>query len=99
MWQQKPWSLDDLTAGNHAGTTPLPDWRIPCVAANDHSERIEAMKLEYLGDRLSATSYRIPCFPGTVTTGFPSPADHYMDRKLDLYEHLFKHPAAARGFI
>ena len=68
--------------------------RIPGAAVNVRSERTEAMKLEYLGEHLSRTSYRIPYFPGAVPAGFPSPADDYMDRKLDLNEHLIKHPAA-----
>ncbi len=99
MWPRKPWSLDDLTAGNHAGTTPVPAGWIPGTAANDHSDRIEAMKLENLDDRLSGMSCWIPSFPGTVTTGFPSPTNDYMNRKLDLNERLIKHPAVPRGFI
>ena len=30
----------------------------------------------------------------TVCAGFPSPADDYIEGKLDLNEHLIKHPAA-----
>lgn len=29
-----------------------------------------------------------------VEAGFPSPADDYMERSLDLNEHVIKHPAA-----
>jgi DNA polymerase V len=35
-----------------------------------------------------------PLFLSGVSAGFPSPADDYLDRKLDLNEHLVKHPAA-----
>lgn len=35
-----------------------------------------------------------PLFASTVQAGFPSPADDYIDRSLDLSEHLIKHPAA-----
>lgn len=35
-----------------------------------------------------------PCYIARVPAGFPSPADDYMDRKLDLNTHLIKHPAA-----
>ena len=53
------------------------------------------MKLEYLGEHPHpGTSCRIPYFPGAVPAGFPSPADDYMDGKLDLNEHLISHPAA-----
>ena len=36
----------------------------------------------------------MPFFTARISAGFPSPADDYMDRKLDLNEYLIKHPAA-----
>jgi DNA polymerase V len=36
----------------------------------------------------------LPLFLAKISAGFPSPADDYLDRKLDLNEHLIKHPAA-----
>ncbi|HPB32348.1 MAG TPA: translesion error-prone DNA polymerase V autoproteolytic subunit [Candidatus Sumerlaeota bacterium] len=36
----------------------------------------------------------LPLFLANVPAGFPSPADDYVDRKLDLNEHLVRHPAA-----
>jgi len=33
-------------------------------------------------------------FFGNISAGFPSPATDYMENKLDLNEHLIKHPAA-----
>ena len=36
----------------------------------------------------------IPYFPQGIAAGFPSPADDYLQKKLDLHEHLIKHPAA-----
>ena len=35
-----------------------------------------------------------PLFSSGVSAGFPSPADDYIDRKLDLNELLIKNPAA-----
>ena len=35
-----------------------------------------------------------PIFLDSVSAGFPSPATDYMENKLDLNEHLIKHPAA-----
>ena len=35
-----------------------------------------------------------PIFMAPVTAGFPSPAEDYIEGKLDLNEHLVKHPAA-----
>ena len=37
---------------------------------------------------------RLPLFISSVSAGFPSPAEDYMDRKLDLNELLIKNPAA-----
>ena len=36
----------------------------------------------------------LPLFLGRVPAGFPSPADDYLDKALDLNEHLIEHPAA-----
>ncbi|MDD2715521.1 MAG: translesion error-prone DNA polymerase V autoproteolytic subunit [Candidatus Wallbacteria bacterium] len=35
-----------------------------------------------------------PLFAAGVAAGFPSPADDYIERKLDLNEHLIRHPEA-----
>ncbi len=40
------------------------------------------------------TSLRRPLFLSGVSAGFPSPADDYLDQKLDLNEHLVKNQAA-----
>ena len=42
----------------------------------------------------SGTSLQRPLFLSGVSAGFPSPADDYLDRNLDLNEHLVKNPAA-----
>jgi DNA polymerase V len=36
----------------------------------------------------------IPYFRQGIPAGFPSPADDYLQKTLDLNEHLIKHPAA-----
>ncbi len=36
----------------------------------------------------------LPLFLSPIRAGFPSPADDYLDKKLDLNEHLIKHPAS-----
>jgi DNA polymerase V len=36
----------------------------------------------------------LPLFSDRVAAGFPSPADDHLENKLDLNEHLVKHPAA-----
>ncbi len=35
-----------------------------------------------------------PLFLSSISAGFPSPADDYIDRALDLNEHLITNPAA-----
>lgn len=41
-----------------------------------------------------STHYKLPVFIGRLPAGFPSPADDYIEGKLDLNRHLIKHPAA-----
>ena len=41
-----------------------------------------------------AIKRRLPLYLSPVKAGFPSPADDYLDKKLDLNEHLIKHQAA-----
>lgn len=36
----------------------------------------------------------IPLFLTKVSAGFPSPADDFLEKKIDLNEHLVRHPAA-----
>ena len=36
----------------------------------------------------------LPLYSSKVQAGFPSPADDYMEDKLDLNKHLIQHPAA-----
>ena len=38
--------------------------------------------------------YKIPLYASKVQAGFPSPADDYVEGKLDLNEHVIKHPSA-----
>jgi len=41
-----------------------------------------------------STALKLPVFLERVPAGFPSPAGDYMEGKLDLNQHLVKHPAA-----
>lgn len=38
--------------------------------------------------------YKYPLFGSAVSAGFPSPADEFIEAKLDLNELLVKHPTA-----
>ncbi len=40
------------------------------------------------------SSCPLPLFATQIKAGFPSPADDFMEERLDLNEHLIQHPAA-----
>ena len=40
------------------------------------------------------TELELPFYLATVSAGFPSPADDFIDKTLDLNEHLVEHPEA-----
>jgi DNA polymerase V len=40
------------------------------------------------------TKQKLPLFTARISAGFPSPAEDYLDKKLDLNEYLIKHPAS-----
>ena len=42
----------------------------------------------------NAPASKQPLYANPVCAGFPSPADDYIEGKLDLNEHLIRHPAA-----
>ena len=44
--------------------------------------------------RAVRTAGKRPLFASQVCAGFPSPADDYLEGRLDLNEHLIRHPAA-----
>lgn len=46
--------------------------------------------LEFVESR----GYKLPVYACTVQAGFPSPADDFMEGKLDLNRHLVQHPTA-----
>ncbi len=42
----------------------------------------------------TTTKQALPLYISRIKAGFPSPAEDYLDKKLDLNEHLIKHPAS-----
>ncbi len=42
----------------------------------------------------TALQRQLPLYLSRIKAGFPSPAEDYLDKKLDLNEHLIKHPAS-----
>ncbi len=51
-------------------------------------------KTEILSVDNAAPKKSFPLLSSTVPAGFPSPADDYVEQKLDLNEHLIQHPTA-----
>lgn len=52
------------------------------------------MPITRIADHEAQGTLELPGFIARVPAGFPNPADDYMDKQLDLNEHLIKHPAA-----
>jgi len=51
-------------------------------------------KVDIINSPDLSTACQLPVFLERVPAGFPSPAGDYMEGKLDLNQHLVKHPAA-----
>ncbi len=51
-------------------------------------------RLQILRPRRQPPEASCPLFTEAVPAGFPSPADDYIDGKLDLNSYIIKHPAA-----
>ncbi|MBD3238645.1 MAG: translesion error-prone DNA polymerase V autoproteolytic subunit [Candidatus Moranbacteria bacterium] len=52
------------------------------------------LKIIQIRDYASQTKLKRPLFLARVMAGFPSPADDYVENKLDLNQFLIKHPQA-----
>ena len=61
---------------------------------NKHWPAEKTSSIKEIFPSACGTSLPRPLFLSGVSAGFPSPADDYLDRKLDLNEHLVRNPAA-----
>ena len=59
-----------------------------------HLSKQETSSIREIFPASCGISLQRPLFLSGVSAGFPSPADDYLDRNLDLNEHLVKNPAA-----
>ena len=55
--------------------------------------RIPISKVKYISEVVNKGLYEVPMYSNKVATGFPSPADDYLEDKIDLNQYLVKHPA------
>ncbi|AFY69247.1 SOS response UmuD protein [Thalassoporum mexicanum PCC 7367] len=65
------------------GSTPVQADRQKVVPISRGEERQEA-----------ANVYRLPLFMNPVAAGFPTQTEDYVEDRIDLNEHLIKHPSA-----
>lgn len=56
--------------------------------------RVPESMVEEILQFVESAGYQLPFYACKVQAGFPSPADDYMEGKLDLNKHLVKHPTA-----
>ncbi|MDA2969604.1 MAG: translesion error-prone DNA polymerase V autoproteolytic subunit [Actinomycetota bacterium] len=56
--------------------------------------RIPLSKVKYISEVVSKGLYELPLYSDKVAAGFPSPADDYLEDKIDLNQYLVKHPAS-----
>ena len=56
--------------------------------------RIPLSKVSYVSEIVNKGLHEIPLYTNSVSAGFPSPADDYLEDKVDLNQYLVKHPAS-----
>jgi|TARA_B100001750_G_scaffold217736_1_gene203328 DNA polymerase V len=56
--------------------------------------RVPVSKIKYVSNTINKGLYEIPLYGNKVAAGFPSPADDYLEDKIDLNQYLVKHPAS-----
>jgi DNA polymerase V len=50
--------------------------------------------MDFVEGKENASSYELPLFFNAVSAGFPSPADDFIEARIDLNKQLVKHPTA-----
>ena len=56
--------------------------------------RVPISKVGYVSQIINKGLYEIPLYGNSVAAGFPSPADDYIEDKIDINKYLVKHPAS-----
>ncbi len=52
------------------------------------------MQVTHIYDSIQKVTVKIPLYVASVSAGFPSPADDFVDTNLDLNQYLIKSPAS-----
>lgn len=53
-----------------------------------------SLKIKSIYSFNNKNKLKLPLFTSRIKAGFPSPADDYIEKNLDLNEYLIKHPAS-----
>lgn len=53
-----------------------------------------SIKIKEIYSFKNNSKIKLPLYSSKIKAGFPSPADDYIEKELDLNTHLIKHPAA-----
>ncbi len=56
--------------------------------------RIPISKVDYVSKVVNRGLHEVPLYGNKVAAGFPSPADDYLEDKIDLNRYLVKHPSS-----
>lgn len=80
----------DMRGGKREGAGRKSRYDSPTKVIRVPEDKVEDVKSFLQGENSSS----LPLFACSVSAGFPSPADDYMECKLDLNEHLVKRPSA-----
>lgn len=56
--------------------------------------RIPESMIDDVVEFVETKGFQIPLYSSRVQAGFPSPADDFLEQRLDLNKHLVKHPTA-----
>ena len=51
-------------------------------------------EFEFISEVINKGLHEVPMYSNKVAAGFPSPADDYLEDKIDLNQYLVKHPAS-----
>lgn len=75
-------------AGRPAGRNQYGESTKPMRIPVSRIDEVKALLVQ------SSPTFELPLYASSVRAGFPSPADDYIECKLDLNTHLIQHPAA-----
>jgi len=56
--------------------------------------RVPISKSKYISEIVSKGLHEVPLYGNKVAAGFPSPADDYLEEKIDINQYLVTHPSA-----